>query len=94
MSHKLKDPNPLNFFDIRRLKVPPPHFEYISVNLTYNIEEGFNNWIRDNLKGRYYLGRSVSIAEKDQQIGYVVKIGFEEPKELSYFVLACPHLKY
>lgn len=91
---KLKDPNPLNFFELRRLEVPPPHFEYINITLTYNIEEGINNWIKDNLKGRYYLGKALAITEKTQQVGSVVKVGFEEPKELSYFVLACPHLKY
>lgn len=90
---KIKEPNPLNLFSLRRLPVPPPHFEYITVTLTYNIEEGINNWVKDHLKGRYYLGKSVGLNEQSQ-VGSVIKIGFEDPKEMSYFVLACPHLKY
>jgi hypothetical protein len=91
--HKLKEPNPLNLLELRRLTVPSPHFEYISISLTYNLEDSVNNWIKDHLKGRYYLGKSVGIADSSQ-IGNCLKIGFESPKEMSYFVLACPHLKY
>lgn len=90
--HKFKDPNPLNFYKLRRLKLLPRHFDFITVELTYNIESGFVNWIEENLKSRYYIGKSFSIDKS--QIGAVLKIGFEDPKELSYFVLACPHLKY
>ena len=35
----------------------------------------------------YEAGMTKSIAK-------VLKIGFENPKELSYFTLACPYLKY
>jgi hypothetical protein len=91
--HKIKEPNPLNLFELRRLTVPPPHFEYLIVEMRYNLEDSFNNWIKDNLKGRYYLGKTVAV-QNNSQIGSCLKIGFENPKELSYFVLACPHLKY
>jgi hypothetical protein len=30
----------------------------------------------------------------DGKITSMVKVGFEDPKELSFFMLACPHLKY
>ena len=45
------------------------------------------------MKGRYFVGRITDI-DKDKKVGVVLKIGFEEPKELSYFMLACPHFKY
>jgi len=93
MQHKIKEPNPLNFYGLRRMKMPPKHFDFITVAMRYNLEESINNWIEENLKGRYYISKTVSINE-NRQIGPMVKIGFEEPKELSYFVLACPHLKY
>jgi len=48
-----------------------------------------STWVHDNLKGRYYIGSTI-----DQNYKTVLKIGFEEPKELSYFMLACPLLKY
>ena len=85
----LKEPNPLNIYKLRTLQVPPPHFEYCSMPMTYNLTEAMSTWVHDNLKGRYYIGSTI-----DQNYKTVLKIGLEEPKELSYFMLACPLLKY
>lgn len=83
-------PNHYNFFDIRKLDVPSPHLEFIVIPVTYNIENSITKWVEKNLKGRYYIGRT-----PDQQQGKLaLQIGFEDPKELSYFNLACPFLKY
>jgi len=89
----LKNPNPLNFFDCRKSKVPPPYFEYINIPLRYNLEDSISKWIYQHQKGRYYVGKSVGITEENS-INTILKIGFEDPKELSYFTLACPLLKY
>lgn len=89
----IKNANPLNVFEVRRVPHPPPHFEYVSVPLTYNLEESINKWINSHLKNRYYIGKNVSL-DKDNSLGPVVTIGFEEKKDMSYFMLACPHLKY
>jgi len=86
---KLKEPNALNVFNLRTMTVPPPHFEYTTIPVRYNLESAIDSWIISHLKGRYYIGRGVS-AEQDP----IIKIGFEDPKELSFFTLACPHLKY
>jgi hypothetical protein len=90
---KTKEPNALNFFEARQLKLLPPHFEYIDLNLSYNLEETIIKWITKNLRGRFYYGKALNF---DHPVPYqnIVRIGFEEPKELSYFTLACPHLKY
>lgn len=88
-----QDPNPLNFFEIRRQEVPCPHFEYICIPVRYNLEQSLAKWITENLKGRYYLGKSIAL-DSNNQIENVIKIGFEEPREISYFTLACPYLKY
>ena len=48
--HKLKDPNALNFFKLRKLNRIPPHFEFISVPLTYNLQGSIEKWIMANLK--------------------------------------------
>mgnify|MGYP003642506342 CR=1 FL=1 len=90
---KFKQLNALNLFDIRRFEVLPPHFEFICIPMKYNLEDSLSKWIEDNLKGRYYLGKTLSIDNNNQTI-VALKIGFEEAKELSYFTLACPHLKY
>ena len=90
---KLKEPNALNFFGIRKLKMLPPHFEYASFPLSYNLERSIEKWIVDNLKGRYYIGRDIGV-KSDEGIEVVIKVGFETARELSYFNLACPLLKY
>jgi hypothetical protein len=91
---KLKEPNALNFFEIRRAKTLPPYFESISIPYTYNIEESLNKWILQHLKGRFYVGKTVDITSKENQMETVIQVGFEDGKELAYFMLACPLLKY
>jgi hypothetical protein len=87
------EPNPLNVFDIRRVDFCPPYFETVHFPLTYNLQESIERWIESNLKSRYYIGKSVNIVDNTIQSN-LIKIGFEESKEMSYFMLACPHLKY
>lgn len=90
---KNKKPNPYDVFKIRKVKVPIPYFEYVNLPSSYNIEESLSNWIDSNLRNRYYIGRKV-ILDNDNKLNQVITIGFEETKEMSYFMLACPHLKY
>ena len=86
-------PNPLNFFDIRKLDYPGSHLEYMEISPNYNIEKAISNRIMANLKSRFYVGKNLTVNEGNE-ITSKLKIGFEDPKELSYFALACPHLKY
>jgi hypothetical protein len=90
---RLKDPNPLNFFNLRQLKVPPEHFEYVSIPMNYNLQDSIAKWITDHQKGRFYVGKTVEV-DSSNQVVTLLKIGFEDHKELSYFTLACPYLKY
>jgi len=86
--------NPLNFYGIRQLKVPPPHFEYVTVEMRrYNLEQTIVKWIEKNLKGRFYVG-SIHELDKNNKQARVIKIGFEDAKEVSVFTLGCPYLKY
>ena len=82
-----------DFFEIRRLKFEPPHLATIDLPHTYNMESAISKWIESNLKKRYFLKKAVGLT-KENKIDTVLRAGFEDPKELSYFVLACPHLKY
>lgn len=90
---KNKKVNPLEFFDLRRADYLPPHFEVVTTQMMYNLQESITKWIRYNLKGRYYIGKGITLTA-DNSVESVLKIGFEDPKEASYFMLACPHLKY
>ena len=92
--HKLKEPNPLNLFEIRKCKVISPYFEYISIPYTYNLEDSLNKWILKNLKGRYFVGKTVDVLPQTNKVETLMKVGFEDSKEMSYFMLACPLLKY
>jgi hypothetical protein len=90
---KNNEPNPLNVFEVRRSTFASPHFEYVHIPMKYNLEDSINKWIEKNLKNRYYVGKNV-VLDSDNKITRVVTIGFEETKDMSYFMLACPFLKY
>lgn len=91
---KIEDPNPLNFYGIRQLRVPSPHFECIDIDFGgYNFEASVIAWINENLKSRFYVG-TVTKLDDTNSVKRVFRIGFEDPKELSFFTLACPLLKY
>ena len=90
---KNKKPNPLNVLEVRQVPVAQPHFEYINIPLKYNLEDSLKKWIENNLKNRYYVGKNV-ILNEENKITKVVTVGFEESKDMSFFMLACPHLKY
>ena len=70
-----------------------PYFEYVNIPTRYNLEGSLSKWIQDNLRNRYYIGKGVTL-DTDNKLNQVITIGFEETKEMSYFMLACPHLKY
>ena len=89
---KKKDPNPLNLFGARQVDLLPPSFHVVEMPETYNTQDSVARWIYDHCKGRFYVGKGIEI--KDSVVKTIVKIGFEDPKESSYFVLACPYLKY
>lgn len=90
---KLKDPNPLDVLDMRRTGFCPPHFSTVNIPKRYNIEQVISEWIDHNLSGRYFLGNNVEL-DKENKITQVYTVGFESAKEMSFFMLACPHLKY
>ncbi len=82
-----------DFFEIRRLSYEPSHLATIDLSHTYNMETAISKWIDTNLKKRYFLKKVIGLT-KENKIETVLRAGFEDPKELSYFVLACPLLKY
>ena len=84
--------NPLNVLECRELRDPPPHFHYLNLDLKYNLQKSIRDWIVLNLKNRFYIGETLVL--EDNQFSLKLKVGFEEPKEASFFLIACPHLKY
>jgi hypothetical protein len=90
---KLKEPNALNLFGLRRIELAPPHYESITVPLSYNLEHSIERWIMSHLKGRFFIVKTTGVDNTDS-INVLFKIGFEDKRELSLFTLGCPHLKY
>lgn len=85
--------NPLNVFKARRAEFPPSHFEYVNIPTQYNLQEALIKWIDKNCKSRYYIGKNIFL-DNDNKMQTGLQVGFEESKEMSFFMLACPHLKY
>lgn len=83
--------NPLNALRLRQTSFPAHHFYYTSLVKYSPVRMTLiENWIDQNLNGRYYIGQSLDLI--DNTFVYTTKIGFEQDKELSFFKLACPHL--
>jgi hypothetical protein len=89
MKNLFKTPNPHNIFKIRNPKVLPPHYEYCDFEVLYNLEIAIQDWITENLKGRFIITRAMNTEQKLH-----MRVGFEDGKEMSYFMLACPLLRY
>jgi len=93
MALKNGKPNPLNYFDLRRVEFACPHFKYTVIDkYSPNTIKLFDSWIRKNLNNRYYVGQDITL-DNTNTIVYCTRIGFESEKELSFFTIACPHLQ-
>ena len=90
MALKNGKPNPLNYFKMRRVEYAPLHFKYFSLS-SYNPKtvKNISEWIELNLNNRYYVGQGIMLDNKNSFV-YNTQIGFEEEKEMSFFLIACP----
>lgn len=92
MFSKTNQVNPLNFFDCRKFTKKPDGLEYLQLNYNWNDnEEILEKWIVDNLKGRYYIGKHLTLDHQEKPY-LCILVGFENSKELSIFNLSCPHI--
>ena len=89
---RLKEPNPLNIFGNRKVDFLPEFFDTVDLEQRYNLQDSITRWIDTNLKGRYFVTPRTVV--KDGTMQTKLTVGFENQKELSYFMLACPLLKY
>jgi hypothetical protein len=89
----MKKVNPFNVFNVRRAEFPPDHFEYVVIAMHYNMRSSIEKWIEHHLSSRFFIGK-ISATDAQNKITNRIKIGFEDPKEMSLFMMACPHLKY
>ena len=83
----------LNVIDVlkkRKLKFLPVHFKLIAVD-DINIDK-IEDWINIKLKGRFCITKIPKIS-KDDKLRSITVVSFEEEKELTYFMLACPYAR-
>lgn len=85
------DLNPMDVLQQRQLRTVAPHFVAVDIS-DAEIFEGVESWIRDRLRGRYYVCRKPRL-DRDGNLRSVSSVGFENPQEATYFMLACPHLR-
>lgn len=88
--------NPFDVFEARRVNFCPSHFESVVIHPRYNLAEAIKHWIDENTSGRYYIGKALNLTSGPtaNTITTCTRVAFEKESELSYFMLACPHLKY
>jgi hypothetical protein len=92
MAIKNGKPNPLNYFNLRKVDFPAHHFYYITFPKYSPVStKGIDAWIYANLNGRYYIGQGLEL-DKTNSIIYITRVGFEQEKEISFFKIACPNL--
>lgn len=77
--------NPLNIFGLRKLDHCPPHFERVEFN-PYANEKAIQDWIYENLSGRFYIGYR-DVNSNGSQFQRQLIVGFEQASEASYFSL-------
>jgi hypothetical protein len=84
--------NPLDILKKRSLQTMPPHFGKIKIADVSFVEDEIEGWIRTKLKGRYAIVKLPTIGS-DSKLKSSIFAGFEDQKELTYFMLACPYLR-
>ena len=85
------DLNPLDVLKQRKLKTLPPHFVKIKITES-ELFEGIEDWVKIKLRGRYCVVRYPNI-DNTNSLKTNTFIGFEDQKELTYLMLACPILR-
>jgi hypothetical protein len=84
--------NALDVLNNRRLHFAPVQFAKLKIGEVEFYADDMVSWIKSHLKGRYYLESFPGITE-DGRIKSSIFVGFEDHKELTYFMLACPFLR-
>lgn len=86
------DINPLDVLKCRRANNLCAHFTKATLPDSAIYDENIIDWVQIKLKGRFFVLRNPTV-DSDGKFKSSLTIGFEDPKELTYFMLACPHLR-
>lgn len=83
--------NPLDAVGSRETSILPLHFS--TVEISYRSADEIKTWIANKLSGRFCITRTPGIDAKDGKLKTLTFAAFEDQKELTYFMLACPYLR-
>ena len=86
------DLNPIDVLKQREVKTLPPHFSKIKIHEGTVFSNNMHDWIQTKLKGRFCIVRSPSI-DQEGNLKSFFYVGFEDQKELTFFMLAYPNLR-
>ena len=87
------DLNPLEVLNKRSVSHIPPHFAKLKLEDQIMFQHGsLENWVKVKLHGRYAIAKQPCI-DKDGHLKTATFVAFEDQKELTYFMLACPYLR-
>jgi hypothetical protein len=85
--------NPLEVLQERKVNVLAPHFAKHSLHTSSKRDvQAVQEWILDKLNGRFCVVKYPAMDSTDK-LSSNTYVGFEDQKELTYFMLACPHLR-
>lgn len=84
--------NALDILNLRQIDSVAPHFAKIKLADMDLFGADVETWIRSKLIGRFYIKRQPGISQ-DGKLKTATYVGFEDHKELTYFMLACPHIR-
>ena len=83
--------NELDVLDIRKMSRIPPHFSKVVVSSRSDLAN-IEKWIHNKCRGRYSVS-SMPERDSDGRIKNFFFVGFEDEKEITYFMLACPYFR-
>ena len=81
---------PLDVLGKRELRYLPVHFQ--TADFDERNRQKIVHWIRTKLTGRYAICKVPKI-NSGGNLKTTTVIGFEDEKELTYFMLACPYTR-
>jgi hypothetical protein len=91
MSLKYNEPNALSTLGLRKLSFVPMHFKSCIIT-NFNDIQILDQWISYNLNSRYAIKKSYTINDNNL-IVEGIEIGFEDPSEITFFMLGCPYIR-
>lgn len=93
----MREVNPLNVLNQREVEQRPEHFTVIDYKIsmdratqsTTKMVEHIKAWIFNNLDGRFFVTNvGITPHDENEELHYLIKIGFEVPEESTFFSLA------